>query len=70
MLVLEGEAYVFAAAAGTLTGLSWVKPEKGSSRLEAFKKALGRCLQAYVFIAAFLVVAAAAETAIIMLMLE
>jgi len=71
-LVLEGEAYVFAAAAGTVVGVSWIKPkwlhrEEGLSRVEAFKKGFEECLRLYVFVAALLFVAAVVETATIML---
>jgi hypothetical protein len=68
VVLLEGEGYVLAALAGTLTGFSWVRPARGSSRLEAFKKALKKCSQAYVIVAAFLCVAAVVETATITLL--
>jgi hypothetical protein len=67
VVVLEGEAYVFAAVAGASTGFSWVKPEKDMGRFEAFRKALKRCLWVYVFVAVFLFVAAVAETAAVVL---
>lgn len=72
-LVLEGEAYVFAAVAGTVAGVSWIKPEyayrgEGSSRVEAFKKALRECLSVYVLVAMFLLVAAVVENVTIVLL--
>ena len=68
VVVLEGEAYVFAAVAGASTGFSWIKPVKWLSRFDAFKKALKECLQAYVFVVLLLFVAAVVETATIMLL--
>ncbi len=65
-IILEGEAYVFAAVAGTIIGTSWIKPDwiyHGSmlSRADAFKRALGECLKVHVFVAVLLFVAAVVE---------
>jgi hypothetical protein len=65
-MVLEGEAYVLAAAAGASVGLSWVWPKKGLKRLESFRKALQDCVRTYAIVAALLLAAAAVETATIM----
>jgi hypothetical protein len=66
-LVLEGEAYVLAALAGAIVGVSWVKPRwiwagEDLSRGNAFKKALKECLRLYVFVAVLLFAAAVVET--------
>ena len=71
-LLLEGEAYVVAAAAGTIAGFSWIKPkrphgEETLSRGEAFRKGLKECLGLYVLVAALLFVAAVVETATLVL---
>jgi len=73
-IVLEGEAYVFAAVAGTLLGVSWTRALRvyrveGLSRLEALKIALKECSRIYVFVVILLLAAAIAETAIILLYL-
>jgi hypothetical protein len=73
LMVLEGEAYVFAGVAGTAVGVSWVKPkflyrEESLSRFGAFKKALRDCLRLYFFVTVFLFVAAIVETVTIILM--
>ena len=70
-VVLEGEAYVFAAAVGTVVGVSWVKPtwlfrDEGLSRVDALKRALKEGLKGYVFVAVLLFLAAVVETATIM----
>jgi len=69
-LILEGEAYVFACVSGVVLGLSWIKPEwayeKGLSRSEALKRALGECGRLYIVVAIVLLVAAIVETATIM----
>jgi len=67
VVILEGEAYVFAAAAGALTGFSWISPKAGLSRRQAFEKALKECLKIYLFVTALLLVSAAVETATIQL---
>ena len=66
-LVLEGEGYVFAAVAGTLVGISLIKPKwvckaESVSRAESLKKALRECAWAYVFVMMFLFIAAIVET--------
>lgn len=69
-VVLEGEAYVFSAAVGTIVGGSWVKPDwlfkdEGLSRVDAFKRALKEGLRGYVFVAVLLFLASVVETATI-----
>lgn len=71
-LFLEGEAYVFAAAVGTVVGFSWLKPDtiyrgEALGRVGAFKKALKECLKVYVFVIVLLLVAAVVETATLIL---
>jgi hypothetical protein len=66
IIVLEGEGYVFAALAGTVVGVSWLKPrwlyrEVNITRAEAFHKALKECLDIYLFVVLFLLVAAVVE---------
>jgi len=69
-LMLEGEAYVFAAVAGVVLGLSWLRPgwayEAGLSRSEALKRALREGGRLYIVVAIVLLVAAIIETATIM----
>ena len=70
-LVFEGEAYVFAAEAGTMIGLAYVKPNwlfKGRelSRGEAFKTAFKEAGQLYTVVVLLLLVAAIVETATIL----
>lgn len=67
-LVLEGEGYAFAAVAGTLVGMSWIRPEwiyKGEniSKMESLKKALRESAWLYVLVVMVLFVAAVVETA-------
>jgi hypothetical protein len=71
-LVLEGEAYVLACMAGTLVGVSWLKPNWFSasellSRRAALKKAFKEGLRTYLFVTLFLIAAAAVETATIIM---
>jgi len=71
-LIFEGEGYVFAAVAGTLVGISWVKPEwvypgEGVSRNVSLRKAFRECAWFYVLVAAMLFVAAVVETATLIL---
>lgn len=70
-LVLEGEAYVLAAVAGTVAGISWVKPAwlygEVSGRIEAFRQSMRECLRIYLIVAVFLFVAAVSETVTLML---
>jgi hypothetical protein len=66
-LLFEGEAYVFAAAGGVVTGASWLKPKwlgqvAGISRGRDFKQGLEMCSRFYVFVVLLLLVAAAVET--------
>jgi hypothetical protein len=68
VIFLEGEAYVFAAAAGTVAGVSWILPrwlygEKALTRVESLKAGLRECLRLYVFVVALLLVAAIVESA-------
>jgi hypothetical protein len=72
-LVLEGEAYCFAAVAGMVVGASWIKSEwlfhdGNFSRVEAFKKALRECLVIYVFVVLFLFFAAVLEAVTLTMM--
>lgn len=65
--ILEGEGYVVASVAGTLLGLSWLKPDwiyggENLSRREALKMALKEVTHMYFFVAVFLLVAAVIET--------
>jgi len=71
-IILEGEAYVLAAMAGSVVGASWIKPnlayqESGLSRLEAFKKSLKECVKAYALVATLLFISAIVETMTILL---
>jgi hypothetical protein len=66
-LIFEGEAYVFAAVAGTIIGFSWIKPKwmfRGEelSRWESLKRAFGEAKQLYKAVMLFLLVAAIFET--------
>jgi hypothetical protein len=66
-VVLEGEAYVLAATAGTIVGVSWVKPSclhtsENHSRREAFKRAIKESSEMYALIALMLFLAAGVET--------
>lgn len=66
-LILEGEGYVFAALAGLLLGLSWLKPEfvyrgESLSRSQALMRALKDSVYIYVLVALLLLVAAIVET--------
>lgn len=67
VMILEGEAYVFAAAAGASVGLSWLRPKKGLKRSESFHEALRECIRTYTLVVALLFVAAAVETATVTL---
>jgi len=64
-LVLEGEAYVLAAAVGMTIGYSWLRRSADVSRYERFKGAFKRGMSAYVLVILFLVAAAAVESATI-----
>lgn len=66
-LILEGEAYVLAAVAGTTWGMSWLKPSwiyKGEkiSRFDALKMASKECQHLYFFVILLLFVGAVVET--------
>jgi hypothetical protein len=66
-LILEGEAYVLAAVAGTVVGLSWVKTDwlfedKELSRVEALKMGLTEAKQLYKAVVMLLLTAAIVET--------
>jgi hypothetical protein len=67
-LILEGEAYVFAAVAGTTLGVSWLKPswlyreECGLSRVDALKKAFSEFKRMYFLVILLLFVGAIVET--------
>ncbi len=64
--ILEGEAYVIAATAGVLLGLSWLKPtwvnrgEKSTRRM-ALRATWIECVQLYLWIVLFLIVGAVVE---------
>lgn len=66
VVVLEGEAYVLASMAGTLTGFSWINPRTGLGRRAAFEKALRECMKTYLSVAVLLFASAAVETVAIM----
>lgn len=66
-VILEGEAYVMAAVAGAVLGLSWLKPKwifKGQDlpRREALIRAFKECFHFYVLVASILFVATIIET--------
>jgi hypothetical protein len=67
-LLLEGEAYVFAAGVGTLVGYSWLKKTDDLSRSEVFAQAIKKYMNAYIFVILLLVGAAIVESATIMLL--
>jgi hypothetical protein len=64
-LMLEGEAYVLAAAVGMTVGYSWLRRSADVSRYERFKSALKRSMSAYILVILFLIAAAAVESATI-----
>jgi hypothetical protein len=72
-VVLEGEAYVLAASAGTLVGMSWVKPvwtnrdRAPSPRLQALRTMLKEFMGIYLALVILLFAAAIAETVAILL---
>jgi hypothetical protein len=65
-ILLEGEGYVFAGAAGVILGLSWLRPRwvglEDVSRRESLRRAMKECAHLYVLVALLLLAAAAAET--------
>ena len=67
VMILKGEAYVFAAAAGASVGLSWLRPKKGLKRLASLRNALQQCVHTYTLVVALLLAAAAVETATVVL---
>jgi len=71
-IILEGEGYVLAAVAGTLVGVSWIKPEwihyeKSLSRRESLSRSLRECLAIYVFVIVLLFVGAIVEAMTLMM---
>jgi hypothetical protein len=66
-VVLEGEAYVLASAAGIVVGYSWLRPAEGQSRGEAFKTAFKQCTHVYALVAMILIVSAIVESATLIL---
>lgn len=74
-LVFEGEAYVFAAVAGTVVGGSWLKPKwftnrSDVKRVESLTKSLKECLAMYLLVAIFLLVAATIEAITVVTMFQ
>ena len=74
-LILEGEAYVFAAVAGTVVGGSWLRPKwftnrDDGERVESLKKGLKECLAMYLLVAIFLLVAATIEAITVVTMFQ
>jgi len=73
VVVLEGEAYVVAAGAGVIAGISWVKLRWGfgkeeMSRKEALKRGLREALRFYVVASGLLFAASVIETIIVLSM--
>jgi len=71
-LVVEGEAYVLAATAGILAGVSWTKPDLlypaiTFSRRAAVRRGLADGIRIYGLVTVLLLLAAAVETATIIL---
>jgi len=67
--LLECEAYVLAAVAGTVLGASWVLPNQiysghKQTRVQVLKKAARELSETYILISVFLLVAAIIETII------
>lgn len=67
-VIIEGEAYALAAAAGTVVGASWIKPkwvnrETKTMRIGALTSSLKECASLYVLVGLLLVIAAIVETA-------
>jgi uncharacterized membrane protein SpoIIM required for sporulation len=60
--VLEGEAYVMAAAVGTTVGYSWLMQPRDLQRRKAFADALKKDVKAYAFVIFLLLAAAAVES--------
>lgn len=69
--ILEGEAYAFAATAGLIVGLAWLKPKRlycdeVLSKVEAFRRAFKECLWLYFVVVVLLFVGACVETVTIL----
>lgn len=67
-LIVEGEAYVLAALAGTIVGVSWVKTkwvyaEEAVTRSAAIRKSVKECLVIYLVVVLLLFIGAIVETA-------
>ena len=63
VVLLEGEAYAVAALAGTVLGVSWMKPkwlykEEGIGRFDSWWRGLSECGAMYIVVASFLFAAA------------
>ncbi len=72
-LLLEGEGYVFAAAAGIVAGGSWLKPKwfgyvNAGSRGDDLKRGARECGRFYVLVIMLLLLAAVVETVTVVLM--
>ncbi len=65
-ILLEGEGYVLAGAAGVILGLSWLRPswigQEGTARWESLRRAVKECAYLYVLVALLLLAAAVVET--------
>jgi hypothetical protein len=71
-LVFEGEGYVFAAVAGSVVGISWLRPKwlgsgEGLPRFAALKKALKECLIMYLPVVALIFCAATIESLVLVM---
>ena len=72
-LILEAEAFVLAATAGTVLGCAWLKPnwvhpDENMPRLESLSEALrDEALRIFFFVVLLLLIAAVVETATIFL---
>lgn len=64
-LMLEGEAYVFAAGVGTLVGYSWLWKSRDLSRGKVFIEGMKKYMMAYVLVILLLLGAAIVESATI-----
>lgn len=69
-MILEGEGYVMASAAGVVLGLSWLMPSlifdgESLSRVEALKRAFREAGYVYIVVATILFVAALVEAFIL-----
>lgn len=72
VVVLEGFGYTLAAVAGTVVGVSWLRPKRlyvgvNVSRIETLKQGLRESLIIYMFVALILFFAAIVETTILIL---